>query len=101
RHTRFSRDWSSDVCSSDLVRPELDVGPQGRRDRGDRGGPGRGRGHARRLLLTPVTPHVPGRTSWSRASPPSPSSAPGTWAGASRSEERRGGNELGSEGGVS
>src|SRR5690606_41050048 len=30
RHTRFSRDWSSDVCSSDLVsnRPadDLDVG---------------------------------------------------------------------------
>src|SRR5690606_39338599 len=22
RHTRFSRDWSSDVCSSDLVEPE-------------------------------------------------------------------------------
>src|SRR5690606_39776499 len=21
RHTRFSRDWSSDVCSSDLIRP--------------------------------------------------------------------------------
>src|SRR5690606_27672366 len=24
RHTRFSRDWSSDVCSSDLVEPEQD-----------------------------------------------------------------------------
>src|SRR5690606_39768266 len=23
RHTRFSRDWSSDVCSSDLVDPHL------------------------------------------------------------------------------
>src|SRR4030042_5176146 len=23
RHTRCSRDWSSDVCSSDLVRPEM------------------------------------------------------------------------------
>src|SRR5690606_39557222 len=22
RHTRFSRDWSSDVCSSDLLEPE-------------------------------------------------------------------------------
>src|SRR5690606_39972161 len=22
RHTRFSRDWSSDVCSSDLIRQE-------------------------------------------------------------------------------
>src|SRR5690606_40940280 len=27
RHTRFSRDWSSDVCSSDLVRYD----PAGRR----------------------------------------------------------------------
>src|SRR5690606_14437701 len=25
RHTRFSRDWSSDVCSSDLVRPDVDA----------------------------------------------------------------------------
>src|SRR5690606_40001990 len=25
RHTRFSRDWSSDVCSSDLA--QLEVGP--------------------------------------------------------------------------
>src|SRR5690606_40583993 len=24
RHTRFSRDWSSDVCSSDLIHPEQD-----------------------------------------------------------------------------
>src|SRR5690606_39458197 len=23
RHTRFSRDWSSDVCSSDLARPNV------------------------------------------------------------------------------
>src|SRR2546429_2740926 len=25
RHTRCSRDWSSDVCSSDLVVPEFDM----------------------------------------------------------------------------
>src|SRR5690606_40491728 len=25
RHTRFSRDWSSDVCSSDLVSGNLDL----------------------------------------------------------------------------
>src|SRR5690606_6291301 len=25
RHTRFSRDWSSDVCSSDLIRTRADV----------------------------------------------------------------------------
>src|SRR5690606_41067808 len=24
RHTRFSRDWSSDVCSSDLIETRLD-----------------------------------------------------------------------------
>src|SRR5690606_40139443 len=31
RHTRFSRDWSSDVCSSDLDGPDLDPrnGPEG------------------------------------------------------------------------
>src|SRR5690606_40131884 len=31
RHTRFSRDWSSDVCSSDLKRPtqyrEIELSP--------------------------------------------------------------------------
>src|SRR5690606_40074446 len=27
RHTRFSRDWSSDVCSSDLYQPEPDCEP--------------------------------------------------------------------------
>src|SRR6266511_2717592 len=36
RHTRFSRDWSSDVCSSDLVGIEQRVAPRG--DRGHRGG---------------------------------------------------------------
>src|SRR5690606_39444544 len=25
RHTRFSRDWSSDVCSSDLIRQDMVV----------------------------------------------------------------------------
>src|SRR5690606_39968811 len=24
RHTRFSRDWSSDVCSSDLINDQID-----------------------------------------------------------------------------
>src|SRR5690606_25380413 len=31
RHTRFSRDWSSDVCSSDLVLPGRDGSPHHRR----------------------------------------------------------------------
>src|SRR5207302_7047844 len=43
RHTRFSRDWSSDVCSSDL-------GPQPRlRDRSDRRRPRNALHHAARL----------------------------------------------------
>src|SRR5690606_40976229 len=33
RHTRFSRDWSSDVCSSDLVRAP-GLGPGAHRGRG-------------------------------------------------------------------
>src|SRR5215203_5299584 len=38
RHTRYWRDWSSDVCSSDLgeVVPELLLGPGADDDRGDR-----------------------------------------------------------------
>src|SRR5690606_40082404 len=27
RHTRFSRDWSSDVCSSDLADIQFEIGP--------------------------------------------------------------------------
>src|SRR5690606_40951936 len=52
RHTRFSRDWSSDVCSSDLAgnitqatraltvkaAPKPDPGNGGPEDRGDKGG---------------------------------------------------------------
>src|SRR5690606_41074989 len=37
RHTRFSRDWSSDVCSSDLlssIRDGLEHGNEERRSRG-------------------------------------------------------------------
>src|SRR5690606_40827283 len=30
RHTRFSRDWSSDVCSSDLIAERLYLDPQER-----------------------------------------------------------------------
>src|SRR5690606_40276419 len=48
RHTRFSRDWSSDVCSSDLCLPGLQRGRRrgagaGRRRAADRG---RGAGEA-------------------------------------------------------
>src|SRR5436309_11454769 len=35
RHTRFSRDWSSDVCSSDLAtRRGTQLGPRRRDERG-------------------------------------------------------------------
>src|SRR5260370_774901 len=27
RHTRFKCDWSSDVCSSDLTRPKIEISP--------------------------------------------------------------------------
>src|SRR5690606_39932276 len=45
RHTRFSRDWSSDVCSSDLRpgaghQPVPVAGERGRRGRPDRTGAG-------------------------------------------------------------
>src|SRR5476651_2808679 len=44
RHTRYWRDWSSDVCSSDLE-PEREGVPTGANgcDRQDRGAPGRRR----------------------------------------------------------
>src|SRR3712207_9150543 len=38
RHTRYWRDWSSDVCSSDLIRA---AGGRRRGQEGDGGGPGR------------------------------------------------------------
>src|SRR5690606_20067854 len=38
RHTRFSRDWSSDVCSSDLARPHREAGGSGLPARERKGG---------------------------------------------------------------
>src|SRR5690606_40001798 len=46
RHTRFSRDWSSDVCSSDLH----GAGDARRRGAGRASPGGAGAGRARRLL---------------------------------------------------
>src|SRR5690606_14860230 len=54
RHPRFSRDWRSDVCSSDLRTPRHARD----RDRGDRAR----RVHARtrrNVLAVPVVPHFP------------------------------------------
>src|SRR5207247_4267197 len=53
RHTRSTRDWSSDVCSSDLPRPGLlrrepEADPEGGGRRDLRGGqPGRAHGRQR------------------------------------------------------
>src|SRR5690606_40737689 len=49
-HTRFSRDWSSDVCSSDLLAGQ-EVAVDARRDFGEQGGEGRKRGTSRRPKL--------------------------------------------------
>src|SRR5690606_39655318 len=76
RHTSFSRDWSSDVCSSDLDaggRP----GP-GPAD-GDLGGRGERGGQSQRRAPGPLAARPAGR------------------AGGARSEERRGGKETTSE----
>src|SRR5690606_39793177 len=48
RHTRFSRDWSSDVCSSDLtVHATRSAAGYEIAGRDEGGGPGRGGGAAR------------------------------------------------------
>src|SRR5690606_40077004 len=58
RHTRFSRDWSSDVCSSDLGPPGADHPPPA--PRGDPGSRAGGPGHRLRGRLGPVRSGVPG-----------------------------------------
>src|SRR5690606_39602225 len=75
RHTRFSRDWSSDVCSSDLKRPasaEIMMGA--------------GAVAQRVVLPTPDGPYTSILTPWSWAA----------WSVVVRSEERRVGKECGS-----
>src|SRR5207302_5613009 len=55
RHTRFSRDWSSDVCSSDLPRRDAQrdrTSVEGRHlDLGTEGGLGEGDGHGEEQVL--------------------------------------------------
>src|SRR5207302_8262075 len=83
RHTRFSRDWSSDVCSSDLVEPA------NHREQEDR----RSDSLVPRVsdsLQSALAPAARGRLSWIRAV--SGLAAPA--GGNARSEERRVGKEC-------
>src|SRR5690606_39434103 len=73
RHTRFSRDWSSDVCSSDLPH----AGPPPRQ------------GHPHHQGAPTVGP-LPRRAAPTAGPPPSPGRPHG---GTARSEERRVGKE--------
>src|SRR5690606_40303007 len=84
RHTRFSRDWSSDVCSSDLLLA-LDPGDD-RRERADRDADDEQRlDEGREQLLHQAVPPPSGRPSGGSESKSRPANA--------RSEERRVGKE--------
>src|SRR5690606_39556588 len=82
RHTRFSRDWSSDVCSSDLT-------PRQR---------GRGRGQplptGRSVSHASPTPAVPTPASFLKSASSCPARGAGGGATPTRSEERRVGKEY-------
>src|SRR5690606_23890145 len=72
RHTRFSRDWSSDVCSSDLVQPQPDDGevgpPHGDGQEGQGHVAGAHRPVGASTLVVPLGPSIPAgegrRLSW-------------------------------------
>src|SRR5207249_8536360 len=94
RHTRSKRDWSSDVCSSDLgigrsKRSELQTDPL----RWEL---------SRAEEMRPATPHLPPKTLETSSPPASPSARSGVMAvlaaiaqsAATRSEERRVGKEC-------
>src|SRR3712207_8309927 len=74
RHTRYWRDWSSDVCSSDLGSyvPGL----------------------ATTLIAVLFAAACPLLAAWTLPKPPSPSKAPRLSGGGPRSEERRVGKEC-------
>src|SRR5690606_39445198 len=79
RHTRFSRDWSSDVCSSDLP-PQSSVGTMSNM--------GALRFRDGRLSPGAAGARCPDRAHASAACPPPATTAP------DRSEERRVGKEC-------
>src|SRR5690606_41138667 len=91
RHTRFSRDWSSDVCSSDLgASPDVQVAlaPQSVSEQADALAPVQDEQDEQ------VAPQSPSSTPASQLTEPVPA-ARGSEAApkAVRSEERRGGRE--------
>src|SRR2546422_8084154 len=86
RHTRCSRDWSSDVCSSDLARPETDSNL-----RHDGGSPQHFSRHGSELAG--LTAERIAKTATRKLSRQHRASG-----GLSRSEERRGGEECRSRG---
>src|SRR5690606_39900720 len=84
RHTRFSRDWSSDVCSSDL--PVLFL----------RGAFGTGKSTLAAFLKSLVDPHTTPSTDLPRKRDDMAATASATWVlnfDNLRSEERRVGKE--------
>src|SRR5690606_41173372 len=94
RHTRFSRDWSSDVCSSDLLRAALRPRPAAPRDPHlrDRGPPG----HLglRCLAFTLLCALVALPATLAAQSPPRTASGHLSIRAVARSEERRVGKEC-------
>src|SRR5690606_40700525 len=97
RHTRFSRDWSSDVCSSDLLLDDLcqtrgfdAIIISGNDYRGHKGGV---------RWVSDYNMHH--RSAHAVKIPGQPASVvvSGNLAGARRSEERRGGKERRDRGG--
>src|SRR5690606_40487896 len=86
RHTRFSRDWSSDVCSSDLDRPKVIASTATIRRAADQG---------RHLFARAVRQFPPAgldsRDSWFAVETPREEKASRRYVG--RSEERRVGKE--------
>src|SRR5690606_40708489 len=85
RHTRFSRDWSSDVCSSDLGRhvPAAVGGP-----------PGRLEGVQSHLLQQLVQADGLAALLWTEQPPPDDTGGDEGHRHRERSEERRVGKEC-------
>src|SRR5690606_41371747 len=93
RHTRFSRDWSSDVCSSDLVMCAWQSMKPGTVRRPARSIVSTSSSAGRRGSVAPTHAMVPPHTS--RLDGPR---GAGAYRSAVGSEERRGGEGGGAEG---